>query len=500
MGTTYKIKSRINIIFGLLNGAISTVQTLWFISYVKSYLGTDAYGYIAVINGLLNTLTIVSFAIGSMSARFILVELNRQNYKKAKKFFNSDLLALIVLSILTCAVGILLCFNLKYIMKINKGFVNQVEVLFIMTLLSFIFQLIETPFSASIYYTNAVYISYIFFISDYIARILLTIYLFHKGLIVLWTAALASDIIFFISFIFYISYKNRVIPILKVDLSYFDKSYLSKIFGSGFWFSISSAGNTMLTSLNAYFANILCGAFITGIYSAILQFSIIENVILGVLINSSVAQLFRLYSQEKYTSLFEFVIKIMTIVGVFVSIISGGIIVFGNDFMRLWMGKEFIHYNDIIVMMCVYLPITLPSQVINQYFSTVDKVKIPAIMTVMFVGLNALLAVIFVKCFNLYIYGVIIASIVTQLIRDIIFYPFYFSKTSKVFNYKILLPYIVSVVDMVLVITLCTGVRNVVGYTSLSKFIIGVFLGGGAATIVSYYIWALLKRKYVFLK
>ena len=206
MGKNYNIKSKINMIFGLLNGVISTAQTLWFIPYVKSYLGTDAYGYIAVINGLINTLTIISFAIGAMSARFIVVELNRKNYDEANKFFNSDLAALTGLSIITCLVGLTICFNLRYVMNITNNFITQVEVLFCMTLFSFLIQLIETPFSASIYYTNSVYISYIFFIGDYIARIFLTIYLFNNGVTVLWTAALASDIVFFISFIFYILY------------------------------------------------------------------------------------------------------------------------------------------------------------------------------------------------------------------------------------------------------------------------------------------------------
>lgn len=494
MERTYKIKSKINVIFGLLNGAISTLQTLWFIPYVKSYLGTDAYGYIAVINGLINTLTIVSFAIGSMSARFILVELNRGNYEKAKKFFNSDLFALIGLSILTCLVGLLLCFHLKYVMNITDEFVNQVEILFAMTLFSFIVQLIETPFSATIYYTDSVYINYVFFICDYLARIFLTVYLFNNGLVVLWTAALASDIVFFISLIFYVYYKNKVIPTLTVSFSYFDKEYLRKIFGSGIWFSISSAGNTMLTSLNSYFANILCGAFITGIYSAILQFSIIENVILSVLVNTSVAQMFKLYSQEKHKSLFEFIVKVMTSVGIFISIISGGIIVFGNDFMNLWMGSKFTHYNLIIILTCIFLPLTLPSQVINQYFSTANKVKIPAITTVFFVILNAFLAVIFVKAFNLYIYGIILASIATQVIRDIIFYPVYFSKISNIFNKKILIPYIIAVVDLIVVIVLCSVTRSFVGFGNLNDFIIGVFLGGGLSTIASYFIWILLKN------
>ncbi|MFQ6761231.1 hypothetical protein [Limosilactobacillus reuteri] len=73
---------QVNVILGIANGIISALQTLWFIPYIKSFLGNEAYGYVSVINGLVNTLMIISVSVGVMSTRFIVVNLEQGNKKR----------------------------------------------------------------------------------------------------------------------------------------------------------------------------------------------------------------------------------------------------------------------------------------------------------------------------------------------------------------------------------------------------------------------------------
>lgn len=491
-----EIKTKVNILFGLINGVVSTLQTLWFIPYVKSYLGSTAYGYIAVVNGLINTLTIISFAVGSMSARFIVIELDKGNLSEAKKYFNSDFFALIFLGVITSLIGLIICLNINLVMNVKSEFIGSVQLLFGMTLFSFIMQLVETPFSASMYYTNSIYISYVIFILDYLTRILFTVLLYKNGNPVIWSAAIASDVIYFGSLLFYVYYQKRVIPKLKVSVSNFDFSYLKKILGSGLWFSISSAGNTMLSSLNSYFSNILCGVFITGIYSSIMQFNIIENVVLGVLVNSAVSRMFSLYSQKNYDELFGYIIKTMIGVSLILGVASGCIAVFGNDFVTLWLGESFSGYNLMIFLTVMYLPLTLPSQVINQYFSVANKVKIPAIATIIFVLINFLLAILFVKVFDFYIYGVIIASIIVQFVRDNIFYPYYFYKTMPSFKLTIILPYIVSIVVVFVVVSLCNFIHQFFLDKTVLNFFLESIIGGFVSLVFSFSCWKFIKRMF----
>lgn len=494
MGKNILVKSNLNVFFGLLNGLISSLQTLWLIPYVKSYLGTTAYGYIAVINGIINTLMIISLAIGAMSARFIVVELDKKNYQEANKYFNSDLFALLLLGFLTSVVGLIITFNLNNVMNVMPKFYREVQILFLMTLFSFLLQMIGSPFSSSFYFTNSIYLNYLVYITDYLSRIIFTIFLFNNGCIKLWTASLASDIVYIIALVFYIFYCKKYIPQIKISKIYFSLKHLLSILKSGIWFSISTAGNMMLSSLSSYFANLLCGVFITGVFSAIMQLNIIENVVLNVLVNVSTSKMFNLFSQQKKEELFKFIIESMTIVGLFVGVISGGIIIYGSDFMNFWMGPKFANYKLLIIITVIYLPLTLPSQIINQSFSVMNKVKVPAIATILFGFLNILLAIILVKLFNFGIYGIALATLIVQSLRDIVFYPYYLFKTGYGFSAQIYFPYIISAINLLIAILICYTIRKLFVVSSIASFALSVTLAGILVSIASCMIWVILKK------
>lgn len=491
------IKSRLNILFGLLNGLISSLQTLWFIPYVKSYLGTTAYGYIAVVNGIVNTLMVISIATGSMSARFIVVELDRKNFKEANKYFNSDLFALIILGAFTSVVGLIITFNLSSVMNVVPKFYRQVQLLFLMTLFSFLLQMVGSPFSSSFYFTNSIYLNYLVYIIDYVSRIIFTILFFSNGVVKIWTASFASDLVYICAFLFYILYCKRYVSKIKVSKIYFSLKHLLSILKSGIWFSISTTGNMMLSSLSSYFANILCGVFITGVFSAIMQLNIIENVVLNVLVNASTSKMFDLFSNDRRDDFLIYILETMTMVGLFIGIISGGIIVYGSDFMRFWMGPKFARYQLLIMMTVIYLPLTLPSQILNQSFSVMNKVKIPALVTIAFGILNILLAVILVKVVKLDIYGIVLAMMIVQSLRDILFYPYYFFRSGYRFTFKVYLPYLISAINLVFSVVSCLSIRRVILPDSLLNFSLSVVAAGGVAAAVAYIIWYLY-RKYIF--
>ncbi|MGY0292526.1 hypothetical protein, partial [Limosilactobacillus fermentum] len=134
-------KFKLNFLFGIFNSVISALQTFWLIPYVKEYLGSSAYGYISVVNGLINVLLVISTAVASMGTRFILVNLESKKYKEANIYFNSEVVAMILSGIIISIIGILLTFNLNSFMNISPLFYHDVQILFILTILSFIIQL-----------------------------------------------------------------------------------------------------------------------------------------------------------------------------------------------------------------------------------------------------------------------------------------------------------------------------------------------------------------------
>lgn len=486
------VKFKLNVFFGLINSIVSALQTFWFILYIKSHMGSDAYGYISVVNGIISTLLVISSAVASMGTRYILVDFAKQKIENAKQYFNSELIAMIFSGIIVALFGIIFTLNLKSVMNVRPEFYHSVQILFLMTIFSFSIQLLASPFSASFFHTNELYLTYIFFMVDYLARVIVTIVLFKNGYTVLWSAAIATDIVYLIMLIFYIYYSYHKLPELKIDFSAFRAKKLFDLFKSGVWIAISSSGNMMLSSLNLYFANILCGVFITGIYASIMQFNIISVMILTVLVNSLLPKMFKLFSLDETKKMYNYTIYSMSLSAIALSIIAGGIIVFGNDFMGFWMGKEFKGYQLLIFLTVVHLPLTLPSQVLNQTFTVMNKVKAPAIATVFFGILNLIIAVVFSKYFNMGIYGIALSSLLVQIVRDVIFYPVYFSKITSKYSWKLLTPFGLGILGLVITIAISKMMYALISPSNMMLFGFDIIIVG----IILMTLFGILIKKY----
>lgn len=153
---------QLNIIFGFVNSVVSVVQTFWFIPYIKEYLGTTAYGYISVVNGLSNTLFVLVSAIGSMGTRFILVTLERKYDEESNEYFNTELFAMIVGSLILGIIALVLSFNLGKVMRVDHHFYKEVQVLLILTINTLILQLWRHHFR-QVFSLKILYILHIFY-------------------------------------------------------------------------------------------------------------------------------------------------------------------------------------------------------------------------------------------------------------------------------------------------------------------------------------------------
>ncbi|MGV3184721.1 hypothetical protein ACEF14_00875 [Weissella paramesenteroides] len=486
------MKFKLNVSFGFINSIISAFQTFWFILYIKSHMGSEAYGYISVVNGIISTLLVISSAVASMGTRFILVNFGKQKIVEAKQYFNSELIAMICSGVIVTIFGIIFTLNLNNFMNVRPEFYHGVQILFLLTIFSFSVQLLCSPFSASFFQTNELYLTYFFFMLDYMARIITTIILFKTGHVVLWSAAIATDVIYLVMLIFYIYYSYRKMPALKINFSEFRIKKLFDLVKSGIWIAISTAGNMMLSSLNLYFSNILCGVLITGIYASIMQFNIISVMILTVLVNSLLPKMFKLFSSDKTNEIYYYSIYSMSITALALSIVSGGIIIFGNDFMGFWMGKEFKGYQLLIFLTVVHLPLTLPSQVLNQSFNVMNKVRVPAIATIIFGMLNLILAIVFSKFLSMGIYGIAFSSLFVQILRDVIFYPLYFSRVTSNYSLKLIVPFILGIMGLLITISVSKVVYILLYPSNLMIFMFDIAV---VATIVIS-LFRLVIRKY----
>lgn len=420
---------RKNLSISFISFFVSIGSAFWLTPFIISNLGVEANGYIGTVTDLLNTATIITLAITAMSSRYISIELQRGNIKQANKYFNS-----IFISIATLALGLFILFfvaaqNIDKIIQIDATSIDDVRKLLYIVFATFLITFLKTPFLGVLYYRNRLDIIYTFQIVSHIFRVVLSIAVFELYRPMVWVPNLGVLIIEALATLYIVNKNKNLVPELRISLRDFDIKAIKLIVNSGIWVSISKAGTVMLSTLNTYLINIFIGPKQAGIYVSIFLLNSMLVVMVNAIVPSFIPQMFKLYAQRKIPDLVSYVKRSIVILGVPIGIVVGGIIVFGQSFITLWLGKQFGEYELLLIATVIYLPIVLPVELLSQMNITTNNIKTPAIATLIFGAMNLLMIYIFFTFTSLGIFAIPIAQMVSLSIRAAVFFPIYCAKT-----------------------------------------------------------------------
>ena len=96
---------------------------------------------------MISYVSIITLALTSMSGRYITISIHEKNYKKANTYFNSVLIASIILGIIIIIISFMFIFNLDMFLNVPSGIETDVKLLFILLIGNFYSGLIGTSFS-----------------------------------------------------------------------------------------------------------------------------------------------------------------------------------------------------------------------------------------------------------------------------------------------------------------------------------------------------------------
>lgn len=421
-----------NLIFSLLSIVMSIIQSIWFIPFIIQKIGAEAYGYIAVIMVIINFSTIISIAITSMSSRFITIEMKKNNVLEANYYFNSVLASVIAISILLLLSFMIVIYNITFFIDVSPIYVEEVQKLFLISGLSLILSILSTPFLSSLYYNNKIYIMYLFTTLNYVFKIILPVLLLHFEKIPLWGMSLGGLIIDVLAFVYYFSSYKKHLPNVKVNLKYTRVFNIVKILQSGIWISITKAGSVMLTSIGTYLSNILVGVILSGIYATILQLQTLISIMVTAIVSTFIPNMYHFYASNDIEKLIKYAKTCIRFLSIPLGIISGGIIIYGANFMTLWLGESYYSFSTLIFLTIISLPFSLPAEILNQLNITINRVKTPAVITLVFGLGNVILVWLLTYIFNLGIYGIAGSQLITTIIRGFVFFPVYTATQLKI--------------------------------------------------------------------
>lgn len=418
---------RKNLIASTGNLILQFLQALIVTACIQRVMGVEAYGYVSVIVNLVNAAGIVTVAFTAVSSRYIVVALQNQEHLKAQKIFSTISAAVHILALGSGLLFLTMAANLTKIMVVSPAFILQAVVLLIIVGIDFIVQLIQVPYLSVLYYEEKLYIYYRLLILANAAKVVATLAIYQFQNPVIWSGYFGGVCVHITAFLVYRRYTRHRYPFLKSERFLFDREILMEVLRSGVWVSVSKLAAILLALCGSYMSNIMIDPYHAGIYGSIVQLQSVLSMIVITVVNIYLPQIYRLYAAKHQRELIEYTKTALKTLGCIIGIMVGGLIVFGNEFMGLWITKEYLSYNGLIIISVCYLG-GYTSELMNQVLITVGQTRAPAISGIISGICNVLLAIVFISCFSMGIYGIAFAQLIVSVLRSIIWFPIYTAK------------------------------------------------------------------------
>lgn len=394
--------------------------------YIVRTLGSEAYGFVQLSNNVISWISILTVALNSMSGRFICIEINRQNTEKAKEYFNSVLVANTVLAAILMVPSILLVVFINKVMNVPAHLLSDVRLTFTFALIGMEVQLLLNVFATVYYTTNRVDIQAKRNIEGNILRATVLVAFFASLPARMWYVTGTMMLVYVYLGLADIHYTKKLTPQLTVNARYFKANAVKELLSSGVWNSVNQLSIVLLTSLDIYLMNVLISAKAAGEYSMAKTLPNFIQSFVGVMVSVFVPQFTILYAQKKKKDLLESVNFSVKVMGYVMALPIGFLIIFAPDFFQLWVpGQNVAVLQGMSLLTIIPMIITGSINTIYNVYTVTNKLKVPALVWVVFGVLQVATVIMLAKFTPLGIWSVPVSSFIWGLFRNLTFTPIY---------------------------------------------------------------------------
>ena len=460
---------------------------------IVNKIGKEAYGYVGLSTDFINYATIVTAALNTMASRFIAVSYHQNKHDEVNKYFSSVFFANIIISIFLSIISSIVVIFLEKIIEIPNNMIIDVKLLFIFMFANFLISIIGSVFSSSTFTTNNLHLQSKRKIESNIIKsiILIISYCFFKPYILYIGIATIISTIY--SVIMDIYYTKKLLTNVRIKTKFFDIKKIKQLLISGVWSSINKLSGVLSNGLDLLISNKLVGTIAMGSFSIaktlpnmfLTAFSLIASVFSP--------DLTEYYAKNNMDGMKKEVLKSITLLGLFSSILVAFLFAYSKEFFELWVpGQRSDLLYNLTILSSFAMMFGLSLEGIWNVFIATNKVKISSLFLVITSILTLIIEYILLTTFkfnsDIKLYIIAGVSTVFSLFRNLIFLPIYGAKCIKQKNttfYPIIIR--ISIVTL-LVYVFSLLIKQIIIINSWLILILNVIMTIAIALILDYII------------
>lgn len=357
--------------------------------FVLDNVGREAYGFVSLGNNFVNYASLLSLALNSMAGRFVTLKIHQDDFKSANQYYTSVIVTDCFLAIGLSVPAFIIVSNLKNIVSVPLNILTDVQWLWIFLFASFLIDIIMATFAVPLFSANRLDIQSKRNILAYLIKSGILLILYYLFPAKIWYIGFANIVCTIYTAIANIISGRKLYPELGVKIEYFNFSKLKDVFASGIWNSISRVGSIALTELDLLLSNLFIGANAMGTLSIAKTVPTYVSSFISSIICVFLPGLTISYAQGDREKLVYEIKSYIRLLIYFQTIIYGGLFIYLNTFLKLWLPVEtkdinYIYLLAILTILdCIVSPI---ANIMFNVFTVTNKIKFSSI-TVIVTGL-----------------------------------------------------------------------------------------------------------------
>ena len=354
-----KSQLRSGVVLSYINMALGMMIPFLYTPVMLRMLGQAEYGLYSLSNSVISYLSLLSVGFGTTIIRYIAKYRAEDDQDKLRRTYGFFILLYVFLAFVVLVCGSVIAFNVEPIF--HKG-LTDAELITMRRLV--IIMTISTAISFPLSVVSSIIAAHERFVFRNLLAIVFTVLCPIANLIALWLGyksvgmAAAGLLIQFISLPWNIIYCRRKLRV-KPKYGKMPSGIIREMFAVSFYNLIGTLVNMLFWATDKVILGMLASSIAVAVYNVGATFcSMLDNISLsisGVLTPKVTGMVVKQASGEELTELF---IRVGRLQFIIVGLAASGFVVFGQSFIRLWVGDEYS--SAYIIALLVMLPSCIP--------------------------------------------------------------------------------------------------------------------------------------------
>ena len=370
-----------NGVFVAFKFAIYMLSGFFFIPFLVEHYGRGIYGLIALAGFLTQYVGLISRCVGNSTARFLNIALNKNDWKQANEIFSTALVAnigFIFIQLPFFALGI---WKLEWIIDFPPEIATDFRVLVICNVAVFFTSLLTGVFITPIQAANRLDISSTLESVRLCLRITLLFVLIKTvgarlwliGVVDISLALVHGAVVFFMY--------RKLAHDLVFKAAHITRKWIRPVLGMAGWTIVTALGGGFFVKTDVWMINRFVNREMAGIYAALLVWpNFLKQV--GKQLASILTPVYMIdYARGNVERIVRMSLFSAKLLGCIMALISGGLYIFAEPLLGLWLGSWAADHVALFRLMVVYVVFTIGEAVLWQIYVTMNKVHYTGIVS-----------------------------------------------------------------------------------------------------------------------